>query len=386
MTDGCMSSIKKALLIGITVAWYMYSGNSDRFNYDLNKKAMQSDNRPAITRSVEQPSSDLEKRIEITPSPGNSYQNNATYKNNITESNSSTESNSQVESNKPTESSSQTEATAPLLEKEYPLEKSKYPMPTSINVKYARFYDKNTHAQLDNVSGQINTKNIDFSKHFEIRTENYTIMRDDDWCVSKAWGKYLGSLPCKFMMFSWQIGNDLDEDHTKRVVALLESDKSAQNIFVRINHNGVLNDICRLYADPKVRKRNGFISQTLIGLPSMLLEEIVSEFARGDYYNPMNQTAVLYSNIDAISFHEIGHHKDSQRFSTDVWYTLARVIPPVTLYQEWQASMKHAHNDLSGEKNYEYYRFLIPAFGTYLLWFWGTLKYLGKKLFDLSEN
>jgi hypothetical protein len=103
-----------------------------------------------------------------------------------------------------------------------------------------------------------------------------------------------------------------------------------------------------------------------MGVPASLLYEMWAEFARGDYYNPLTQTAVLYSNVESIAAHEIGHSEDFHRFRMDWLYALAPVIPGGHLYQESRASL-YAKDMLNAEDNYQFYRYLIPAFVTYVL-------------------
>lgn len=62
----------------------------------------------------------------------------------------------------------------------------------------------------------------------------------------------------------------------------------------------------------------------------------------------------------------MGHHKDYQRFGSDWIYALSCSFPPVVLYQEWQAS-QNAKNVLIDEDKWQFNRYLLPAFFTYLL-------------------
>ena len=123
----------------------------------------------------------------------------------------------------------------------------------------------------------------------------------------------------------------MDAEKSKAVLSILESNKNIKDLTVRINHNEPIYDCYRLFSDEKVKKRNNWFARTLIGVPSSILGELFAELRRGDYYNPMNQTAVLYSNIESIAAHEIGHHKDFQRFTSDWEYSMSNIffIPQV---------------------------------------------------------
>jgi hypothetical protein len=60
-------------------------------------------------------------------------------------------------------------------------------------------------------------------------------------------------------------------------------------------------------------------------------------------------------------------------------YDGSRYFPPVMLYQEWQAS-KNAKDLMSKEDEYQFRRYLIPAFYTYLLSvIFITLGYMSKR-------
>ena len=80
----------------------------------------------------------------------------------------------------------------------------------------------------------------------------------------------------------------------------------------------------------------------------------------------MNQTVVLYSNIESVSGHELGHHKDFQRFDSDWEYGLANAFPPVKIYKEWQAS-QNAKKLLNTADKWQFERYLLPALFTYIM-------------------
>jgi hypothetical protein len=219
--------------------------------------------------------------------------------------------------------------------------------------------------EIKTIDGIVNTDTIDFNNNFKIKTDRYTLVRDKDYLLSRGIG-YVLSAPTKLFFWDSDAGKGLDAEHSRQVLALLEEDKTLKNITVRINHTSAWYDFGRLFTDDKVTERNNLLARIVIGVPSLVLEEIWAEYFRGDYYNPMNQTAVLYSNIDCVPKHEIGHHRDHQRFDADWWYSLTRFIPPVMVYQEWKAS-DYAKKDLNAENYYQYDRYLIPALGTYVL-------------------
>jgi hypothetical protein len=55
------------------------------------------------------------------------------------------------------------------------------------------------------------------------------------------------------------------------------------------------------------------------------------------------------------------------------------MLPPVMLYQEWQASTNARDKILSKDDRNQFYRYLIPAFATYVLAMANRLKKMLKK-------
>ena len=211
----------------------------------------------------------------------------------------------------------------------------------------------------------IKTEDIDFSKNFTIETERYRLVKKEEPLISRVIG-HIASIPFRLFLWDWNVSRGLNEEKTKAVISILENNENIKDLTVRINHNQAIYDCYRLFADEKVAKRNPLIPRILLGVPTSILGELFAELRRGDYYNPMNQTVVLFSNIESISAHEMGHHKDYQRFGSDWIYALSNTFPPVVLYQEWQAS-QNAKKVLIDEDKWQFNRYLLPAFFTYLL-------------------
>lgn len=212
----------------------------------------------------------------------------------------------------------------------------------------------------------LDLRHADFSGHFKLETDRYRVIKDDDWLLSRGIGHVLSCIPKIFFMDS-QIGAGLDEHEVRTVLAMLEKNKNLDGVTVRINHNAVFADCARLFNDPQVTSRNGLAARILVGLPSTFFGELFAEIRRGDYYNPMTQTAVLYSNVRAVAAHELGHAQDFHRFDRDWWYAASRAAPPVMLYQEWRASANARDDMLAPADQWQFQRYLLPAFFTYLL-------------------
>lgn len=211
----------------------------------------------------------------------------------------------------------------------------------------------------------VDTKKIDFSKNFYIKTDRYTFVKDEDWLPERVIGQTL-SVPVKLLFMDYKVGWGQDEKRARASLSMLENNSNMKDITLRINHNHALHDMMRLFTDEKLVERNNFFTRAFLGVPSALANEVWAGFFRGSYYNPITNTAVCYSNVESITAHEIGHHKDFQRFDGDGEYTLARGFSPVMMYQEWAAS-RNAKKLLSADDQWQFNRYLLPAFGTYLL-------------------
>ena len=231
----------------------------------------------------------------------------------------------------------------------------------------------------------VKTEDIDFSGDFSIKTDRYEFIKDEDWLPSRLIGHTL-SLPGKLLFWDWDYAWGQDEHRTRAALSILENNDDLKDITLRLNHNEALYDMVRMFRDDKLSDRNNFFARCLIGVPLSLGDEIWAEFSRGSYYNPLTSTAVCYSNIEGITAHEMGHHRDFQRFDSDWEYMLVRLLPPVMLYQEWQAS-QNAKDMLSKDDQWQFNRYLMPAFFTYLLGsYYASRKMLQRKAHQKNGN
>lgn len=194
--------------------------------------------------------------------------------------------------------------------------------------------------------------------------KKYTIIEDKDFFLFRGIG-YIGSLPIKAFLMSWNMNNYVKPDTKKSIETLLENDPDIDGLTVRLNHTRPFGDVWRLFTEKQLRERNNILARIFFGMPTTLLGEFFAKFTRSDYYNPYTKVAVLYSNVEAVAKHEIGHHRDFTRFNRDWIYSLSRILPPVMLYQEWKAS-KYAKWTLEEQNRYQFGRYLTPAYATYL--------------------
>ncbi|MBU4502447.1 MAG: hypothetical protein KKA79_07660 [Nanoarchaeota archaeon] len=192
----------------------------------------------------------------------------------------------------------------------------------------------------------------------------YRIIEDKDFFLFK-WIGYVGSLPFKALFMDSDINNYVKPETKKSIERLLEADNKIDGLTVRLNHTHPLQDTWRLFTDKDLRERNNFFARLILGFPSTFLGELSAKFVRCDYYNPYTKVATMYSNVEGVAKHELGHHRDFMRFDRDWLYSLSRILPPVMLYQEWKAT-KYAKWTLEEKNRTDFGRFLVPAYATYV--------------------
>ncbi len=197
-------------------------------------------------------------------------------------------------------------------------------------------------------------------KVLEIGTNTLEIKRDDP--ISRSLS-FIGNLPTKLLFLSTKIGSYPKEETQDYVQKYLE-DSGLENTTVRIGHSRIFKDLYRLFKDDRLKKTS-LLGRILLGIPTTLLGGLQSKLTRSDHYNPFTKTATVYSNVPAIGLHELGHAKDFEEKNSPTLYALARSFFPVALYQEYKASRK-AYKSLKEKDKGQSYRYLIPAFASYV--------------------
>lgn len=284
----------------------------------------------------------------------------------------------------------------------YSSSNKRYPLPQEIKVVQTTFpyetrfkegYVPSLDGNIDDskLEKYIRPAELDFFGKFEIETERYKLVKDEDYWWSRGIG-WVNSLFQKAFFWDYGAGQGLKEDNVRAVLGMLENNEEIKDVTVRLNHNEMWEDWYRmLFSDEKLKKRNNWVARWTMGNFSSFEHELFAELARGDYYNSLTKTVVLYSDIPSISAHELGHHKDFSQFSSDWEYSLLRYIFPVmplgVLHQEAVASFNAKDIMQQGEidnkkDDWQFNRYLIPAFFTYLLASYGAVKKTYGKLFN----
>ena len=180
-----------------------------------------------------------------------------------------------------------------------------------------------------------------------------------DWIWPGSW---LG----KLMLWDRRVDNHQIGEETEMVMHHYLAVNELEHVKVRLNAYHVRDEWRRLRTNRSV----GAGWRYTIGVISWLQYTILpGRFFGGDHYNPYTNTINLYSDIPAIAVHEGGHAKD---FANRKWkgtYGAAYIIPFVNLYHEALASndaLGYLRAEQSPELQYEGYRLMHPAYGTYV--------------------
>ncbi len=88
------------------------------------------------------------------------------------------------------------------------------------------------------------------------------------------------------------------------------------------------------------QRKKTSIPTKLLGSIASPLGDAAASLQRGDHYNPFAHSIANYTNTPGVQLHELGHAKDFESGKYPGFYTLARSLFPVALYQEYIASHK----------------------------------------------
>ncbi len=175
-----------------------------------------------------------------------------------------------------------------------------------------------------------------------------------------------GSLLGKLVLWDRRVDNHKISEETEEVMRRYLEDNQLGHVKVVLNGYQVGAEWLRLVNNrsiaPGWRYTLGFLSWLQYTI-------MPGRFFGGDHYNPYTNTIHLYSDIPAIAVHEGGHAKD---FANRKWkgtYAAIYGIPFVNLYHEAIASsdaLGYLRAEESRNLQYEGYRLMHPAYGTYL--------------------
>lgn len=176
------------------------------------------------------------------------------------------------------------------------------------------------------------------------------------------------SIPQKIVLLNPRIDNHAMSEKTLAVMKdFLAQNKQIKDTKIRINQFAPIGEFKRLTTNRKIK----WWWRVFPGIPITALS-LTGRIFGGDNYNPYTDTINIYSNLAPVALHEMGHAVDTAEKVEEGWadyYTVGRILTPVTLNQEYTATEKAIQyldkkNDPKEEN--EAYGVLYPAYGTYL--------------------
>lgn len=177
------------------------------------------------------------------------------------------------------------------------------------------------------------------------------------------------SLPAKVLLWHWKIDRHVITSDTEAyLVDYIDAPETVTDgTHYALNQYAPGRDLKRLTKNRKV----AWPYRLLIGLPVTLIFDVLlpGRLFGGDRYNPFTDTVQLYSDLPAVALHEAGHSHDFNKRRYKGTYALLRLLPPVTLFQEYKASKEAVvHLGATGKVREECsaHEILHPAFGSYV--------------------
>lgn len=187
----------------------------------------------------------------------------------------------------------------------------------------------------------------------------HALLDASDWIWPGSW---LG----KLILWDRRIDSHEISPETVETLKAYLAQNQLDSVKVRVNQYDPSGEFDRLRANkgvsPGWRYTVGLLSWAGYTLAP-------GRFFGGDNYNPYTNTINLYSDIDVIGLHEGGHAKDTMSRKLPGTYSFLYAIPLVPLYHEKQATddaLSYAREIDSFELEYEGYKKLYPAYGTYI--------------------
>ncbi len=172
----------------------------------------------------------------------------------------------------------------------------------------------------------------------------------------------LGTPEASLQSPSKKVGEEIKEK--------LKNTKTKGKIDVYMGHSPFFREMKRLFQNDR---RTNFFLRMGLGIPSTIAGSILAgKLSRADHYNPFSESVHVYHPNKAVALHEIGHALDFDKARLPGLKAVARILPPFTLKQEWQAS-RNAMKYLDRNEQQEAAKILEPAFGTYVGAFGGSL-------------
>jgi len=179
----------------------------------------------------------------------------------------------------------------------------------------------------------------------------------------------LFSLQAKLFLWNWKVGNRAISEDTEGALVkyLAHRATDVQDVKFRLNQWAPGGELARLWKNHHV----GWPYRLVIGLPVTLVFEILlpGRLFGGDHYNPYTDTVHVYSDLAPVTLHEAGHAYDFSQRRYRGTYALIRLLPFVSLYQEFKATDEAIDYLIEKEERQTElasYKILYPAYSTYV--------------------
>jgi hypothetical protein len=189
------------------------------------------------------------------------------------------------------------------------------------------------------------------------------------WFVD-ALGHYLFSLPSKIIFLNNKANNhDISSRTEARLKAYLKKN-NLRDVKVRLNQYAPIEEWKRLYNNSDVHWgwRCTFGTLSLLRY-TLLPDRLFGGLIGGDHYNPFTNTINIYSDHESIALHEGGHAKDFMDCEWTGGYALLRLVPLVSVFQEYIASedVMAYHQEMNNTRKLNKdKKILFPALGSYV--------------------
>lgn len=206
---------------------------------------------------------------------------------------------------------------------------------------------------------------------------SFTITRGRPMPFLDTLGNVL-AIPNKLIFLNADFESHQIDEKVVEVIEGFATHHGLQDVRIRLNEYDPIGELGRLFANRRVTV---FLRMTVGLLQWVAYCLNCGRLFGGDHYNPFSDTVNLYSSNTSIALHELGHVLDFRRVGWPGAYALIRLIPGVSLYQEYMASwyaVLYLRHIGDVDEEIRAYRLLFPAYSTYVFgalleWFPSTL-------------
>lgn len=178
------------------------------------------------------------------------------------------------------------------------------------------------------------------------------------------------ALPNKILFLAPDFESHVISSEVEAQIERFADRHALYDVQIRLNEYDPLGELWRLITNHRVNFLLRLVFGPFIWLGYLLN---IGRLFGGDHFNAFSNTVNLYSNHVSVALHELGHALDFKHQRMPGLYALLRMVPGISLYQEYLAS-SHAiawfRETGQLDEEVRAYRVLFPAYSTYVF---GTL-------------